>query len=745
MQFVCKYSDVLVNTKHFMKLKIAISALVCLFIGISVSASPARKGRILLTQPDGTSFAAFMSGDEFMKIKTTEDGVPVIQDEDGWWCYALFNADGSRYSSGCRVGGPISDRAGLRIPYQQLSRISQERRSSCGMQDEASAIKTFLEGRKAKTRAEDETFIKHGLVILAQFRDVSFSHTKEDFERLLNEENYNLNGATGCAKEYFDSQFAGAVEFRFDVSDIVTLTRNRAFFGANDSDGTDKNPAEMIVEACRLADSQIDYSLYDDDNDGTVDNIFVFFAGEDEAEGASEECIWSHAWYIRAATGSTLDLDGMKINRYACSAELTRIHSGKEVKRQLSGIGTFCHEYSHTFGLPDLYDTDYDDKGGWAAGVWGSTSLMDSGNQNNHGNTPPNFNALERELLGLSEPVLLTEPGTYRMTPIHRSGPTYRMDTDTEGEYYLMECRKAEGWDSYIGGEGMLVYHIDRSSGTTAKWMTDNTVNAESDHQCADLIEADSRKDSFEDTQEYVTLTSNLSGIFFPYGEVNSLTAESSPSLEFWSGEKSPMSIVSITKDGDDITFNFVDQKDEVSPPSASALSAVAFPDGAIIRFESSYVYDGEASVTYGRTGTEGETVSLKPYEPGRYAILIKGLEPTGKTYSVSVTFAKDGIEGEGRTISFMTKREPSVKWPYMHIQSMNRNKDGSFSGSTRIPLWIYNASDAMDVRWMFNGRDITHEGDYHYTLNSDGTLKAIVSWEDGSTDVISKEIIIRQ
>ncbi|MBR2128363.1 MAG: M6 family metalloprotease domain-containing protein [Bacteroidales bacterium] len=731
-----------------MRLKIVISIMISLMVGLSALASPARKGRILLTQPDGSSFTAFMKGDEYLRIKTTEDGHAVIQEQDGWWCYAIFNADGSRQSSGCRIGEPASHEvmdASARIPYGELSRIAEERRSSRGVQEDEPMMKVMLESRKAQTRADEEAFIKHGLVILAQFRDVSFSHTKEDFERLLNEEGYNLNGATGCAKEYFDSQFDGAVEFRFDVSDIVTLTRNRAFFGANNSDGEDKNPAEMIVEACRLADSQIDYSLYDDNNDGTVDNIFVFFAGEDEAEGASEDCIWSHAWHIKSATGNTLDLDGKKINRYACSAELTRIQSGDELLKQLSGIGTFCHEYCHTFGLPDLYDTDYDDKGGWAAGVWGKTSLMDSGNQNNHGNTPPNFNALERELLGLADPVLLTEPGSYRMGPVHRNGQFYRMDTDTEGEYYLMECRKAEGWDSHIGGSGMLVYHIDRSSGATGKWTIDNTVNAAADHQCADLIEADSRKDSFEDTQEYMTLTSNLAGVFFPYGDVNSLTAESSPGLTFWSGAKSSVSIVSITKDGDDITFNVIDNTDEISPPSASAISAIAFPDAAIIRFESSYVYDGNAEVAWGRTGEETETTIIKPYEPGRYALLLEGLQSTGKTYSVSVSFTKGGIQGESKTISFMTKRAPSVKWPYIYIPGNTLDADGSIAKGSRIPLRIYNASGAAAIRWQFNGKDIDHEGDFHHTFNSDGTLKATVSWEDGSTDIILKEIVIRE
>ena len=125
--------------------------------------------------------------------------------------------------------------------------------------------------------------------------------------------------------EYFDAQFGGKVEFRFDVSDVVTLPGTRKDYGANDESGQDNAPAMMIIDACRLADADIDFSMYDDDSDGEIDNVFVFFAGEDEAEGADEECIWSHAWYIYNGAGYNMSLDGKRLNRYACTSELTRL------------------------------------------------------------------------------------------------------------------------------------------------------------------------------------------------------------------------------------------------------------------------------------------------------------------------------------------------------------------------------------------------------------------------------------
>ena len=716
-----------------------------LFFCIHTYAGPARRGNITIFQPDSTYFNATIRGDEFIKIRTTVEGHAIIQQEDGWWCYAVYDSDGTKRSSGWKVGSDAPSAVlseSMNIPLDKMTENALMKRSS-HLITENEPIFRRIKGRVA-TKSENEQLTKHGIVILAQFRDVKFRYKKEDFIRLLTEQGYSDNNATGSAKEYFDAQFNGQVRFDFDVSDIVTLSRNMSYFGANNTDGSDNAPAEMIQEACTLADKEIDFSLYDDDNDGEVDNIFVFFAGADEADGASEDCIWSHAWYIASGAGINLILDGKKIDRYACTSELSRSYgSDGKIEEKLSGIGTFCHEYSHTFGLPDLYDTDYEKSGGWAAGVWTHTSLMDGGNQNNNGNTPPYFNAIEREILGLNEPIVLEETGTYTIAPIHKDGGFYRINTDNEDEYYLLECRKAEGWDSHIGGSGMLMYHIDKSGSSARKWTHLNNLNATPSHQCADLIEADSRKDSFNDANEMKTLTANLNGIFYPYGEVNSLTPDTTPALSFWSGNKGDLGIVSIRRKGDNILFNLVNKNESVSPPTPVNIRSEAFADGAIIRFESSYIYDGDATITWARVGQEGQTSVLAPYEPGKYAFITDGMESTGKTYEASISFIRDNIEGEAKKVSIMTKRKPSIVWPCIYFGSADRNHDGTFPSGSRIPLKVYNATSAAEVIWRFNDARISHEGDGYYTLTRSGTLRVDVLWEDGSRDTVVKEIRI--
>ena len=722
-----------------MRLRHIIIVFILVMTTVQLHAGPARNSAVFLKQPDGSVFQARIKGDEFTRIKTDISGHAIIQDEDGWWNYAIYEADGSRYSSGWRAGSDAPSEilaASSRIPYDILSEKARMMRHE--MKDaELPVYRRIKERRGVQTRSEAESVSMHGLVILANFKDVKFQHTREDFEKLLTEKGYSVNGATGSVKEYFEDQFNGHAEFDFYVTDIVTLPKNRSYYGSNDSNGRDNAPAEMVADACRLADADVDFSLYDDDEDGKVDNVFVFFAGQDEAEGASEECIWSHAWYVQMGAGIELELDGKAIDRYACSAEVTiQPDAAGNTTENIMGIGTFCHEFSHTLGLPDFYDTDYEESGGVAAGLWGGTSLMDSGNYNNMGNTPPSYNAIERMILGISTPEVLEKTGTYTLEPIHVNGASYMVKTDNEEEFFIFECREHSGWDRYIGGTGMLAYRINMYGTTFTDWLARNNVNVDPSCQKVDLIEADGRADSFLSMDDSFKSKADISGIFYPQDESDTINLGSSECV-----------IESIRKEGSgkSIRFNFISPDGTLMPPEAAEITKEVFADAAIINFESSYPYEGEATLLWGRSGTVKDTLQIKPYSIGKYAAILENLESAGKTYEIDIYFADNGLEGDMKSTSIMTKRMPATDWPYIYLGSMERNDDGSFVKGTKAPLRVYGATGAAEIRWEFNGKQISHDGDGYYRLNESGNLKATIYWEDGSVDKVMKYIKIKE
>lgn len=779
MQFVCKYS-VFAGNSHAgtatsgrkdkrMRIKTIISIITVLALSVMLHAGPAQRGPVYLTQPDGYSFEGRMAGDEFCKIITTAQGNAIIKEADGWWYYARYTDEGEKVSTGCKVGGEVSKEvtaASMRIPFGKLAENAARRRGSVQKMEEVPLMRRIMasDGGQAKadgvqTKAGGKK-TKHGLVILAQFKDVRFKFSRSSFVNMLLQKGYSYNGAIGSAKEYFDEQFNHSVEFEFDVSDIITLQHEMAYYGRNGKDGNDENPAQMVVDACRMVDSKIDFSRYDDDGDGEVDNVFIFFAGGDEAWGAGDDCIWSHAWFVKSGAGITLTMDGKLIDRYACTSELARPEPGQTTSSTLAGIGTFCHEYSHTFGLPDLYDTDYEKSGGFSGGLWGATSLMDAGNQTNRGNTPPYFNAIEREILGISSAITLKDDGGYELAPINRDGKCYKIETDTESEYFLIECRSNERWDAGIGGTGMLVYHIDKSTRPTGmseaydntlraidRWTYANEVNCRPDHQCADLLEADSRQECFSGIKDeaYRQSAADIRGIFFPSNGVNSIMSERKPGFIFWSGMSSEASLTNIrfADDNSTILFNVIGFSGTEVPPVAQDIVQEVFMDGAIIQFNSSRKYEGEATLVYGRTGQQMDTVKVKPYEMGKYAVTLRGLEPDSKTYTASIHFEIAGVVGDAVKTNFMTKKSPVVDWPFIYLGSSRFNQDGTIPVLTRIPLKLYNAAGAASIKWRFNGKKITPEGDCYYQVKESGTLKAEIIWPDGTEEVIVKELTV--
>ncbi len=202
---------------------------------------------------------------------------------------------------------------------------------------------------------------KKFLVILAAFSDLAFNSAsaQDDFFNLLNQDGYAENGGTGSVWNYFYENSSGAFDPQFDVVGPVTLSRSFSYYGANDDEGNNMavRAREMVIEAIRIVDQNlgVDFSQYDNDGDGTIDNVFVYFAGHNEAEGGGENTIWPHAW---STYDQSITVDGVTTSSYACTSEL-RAAAGTS----MSGIGTYCHEFGHVIGLPDFYDTDGDENG----------------------------------------------------------------------------------------------------------------------------------------------------------------------------------------------------------------------------------------------------------------------------------------------------------------------------------------------------------------------------------------------
>lgn len=468
---------------------------VALIVTLVINAVPAKRTTFIATQSDGTKLTLMLVGDEyhhyFLNMETQEK--------------MLRKADGDYYV--------VSNEA-----LQELSKKGAARR----VQANAARRARLKAPAKIGSTSGAMTGSKKGLVILVNFQDkkLANTHTQTVFNNQFNQVGYSENNHIGSVHDYFYDQSYKQFDLTFNVVGPVTVSKNMNYYGANDSEGSDTHPAEMIIEACKLADAQgVNFKDYDWDGDGYVDQVYVIYAGYGEAYGASDDTIWPHEWTLSSAqyygdgTGR-LNLDGKYIDTYACSCELSGTRG-----TTLNGIGTACHEFSHCLGFPDFYDTSY--AGGFGMNSW---DLMDGGSYNGpdgYGEVPAGYTAYERYEAGWLEPEILDKAATITdMKPIGDEPEAYFIFNEAEtNEWFVLENRQNKGWfkyvDTYTTPHGLLITHVDFDQ---TAW-NNNEPNAVATHQRMSIVPANktygTKKTSNGDTY-YTCSETQLKGHLFP-------------------------------------------------------------------------------------------------------------------------------------------------------------------------------------------------------------------------------------
>lgn len=528
-----------------------------LFFMLSGSqAVPAYPHPVTVIQPDGTTLTVQLSGDESRKLKSTVDGYVIKKNDKGFYTYAVRDQE-NRIVAGERIARDAEKRSATDLTYMSKALKADEVFSEPLLKP--SKIK------RAPAVISSTGFPKTGsprsLVIMVNFKDRSFvtPNPQDAFNRLLNQENYSDNGGTGSAKDYFKAASYGQFSPQFDVVGPYNLPENMAYYGANDPEtGDDVKPAYMIVHACKAADDAgVDFTQYDTDGDGYIDNVFVYYAGYNEAEWGPDNSVWPHRWavyrnYNYTGTAQSMVFDGKTVYDYACTSEL-KGNSGTN----MCGIGTFTHEFGHVINLPDYYHTEEDKN------TLNNWSIMDAGAYLNEGRTPPTYSAYDRFYLGWLTPEELASPADKSLYPLSQStvpvastakqayllsATTHNLDggNPSPKEFYIMEYRKKTGWDTYLPGDGLLFWHIDYNQ---TAW-DDNTPN----NYTGTVQTASSHMRVYLQPLSGYTTTP---GEAFTSGSFNPLT---------WSGSNINRAVTDITKTNDSISFKIMGGAPVVEP-----------------------------------------------------------------------------------------------------------------------------------------------------------------------------------
>lgn len=340
------------------------------------------------------------------------------------------------------------------------------------------------------------------LVVLVEFQNRKFSvrWPQEYYSRMLNSDSFNDYGNSTSVRKYYEENSNGLFKPQFDIVGPVTLPNDYAYYGENvirhnDIVGDyidDIHPELMIVDACNLlASAGFDFSPYDCNGDGEIDNIFLYYAGFGEADSGIISTVWPHSGNLleKGFADSPLYFNDLILNHYACSNEL------KAETGQPDGIGTFIHEFTHVMGFPDLYPMSTN-----SVITPDNWDVMDIGCYLNQGKTPPNFSAFELYALGWLNPEEISEYGEYELPCLHSSDRKAYIiySKDNRNEFFILENRQQRGNDINIPGHGMLVWHIDFNQEI---WDA-NLVNSDSGHPCVSIVEADNLTGHYEILEE---------------------------------------------------------------------------------------------------------------------------------------------------------------------------------------------------------------------------------------------------
>lgn len=466
---------------------------------VMLAARPGYKVPVDVEQPDGTTVALVMQGDEFHSFMTTTDGYTVVKGDDGFYRYATVEdgdlkatpfvaKDADRRTAKERmflegtqkmVCAPMSE-AGKRWKKQvgKMYRLNPE--SLQGGQHRAITPGTLSE------RVDYKNF--KGLVVICNWNDRAFKidDPVAFYTKLTSEKNYKDPTKTvypyevrGSVRDYFCANSMGIFDPTFDVVGPITIDYSCLYPWPKDENGKvreewDANCINIMKAVMEQLKDKVDFSNYDLNNDGFIDLVYVIFAGYGSyVVSNNPKYMWPHANDFSTKVNDTDTqcwsdkygfplYNGKKFGRYACSMEILDREAEADKHAYLDGIGTMCHEFSHVLGLADHYQTD----GSLPTAVTPlGYDVMDEGCDFEQGLAPVGYSAFERHVLGMADETItvLDKAGNYKLKPFHTNNTAYIVKSAKEGEVFYVENRQKEGWDRTLPGHGLLVWRIDTS------------------------------------------------------------------------------------------------------------------------------------------------------------------------------------------------------------------------------------------------------------------------------------------
>ncbi len=511
-----------------------LSLIVCLMLySLTTWAAKAESIPVQVRQADGTVITVILRGDEHINWYTTLDGVLLVQGEDNNYYIGKVEKSGKLVAT-------------KQLAHEALTR-SQAERNLIAKQDKEKFFAYVNKIAEESENTYDNSPLTRGpivdsgyngvpyfphtgnpkaLVILAEFQDTTFTiqDTKKVFTNYLMNEGhftdsrYGQNQNYKGVRDYFKDCSYGKFTPVFDVVGPIKLPKEQTYYGEGDD-----NIEALIEDACSAIDNIVNFADYDTNNDGMVDLVYVIYAGHSaNITGNKVTDIWPKSGTVTMSN----KFDGKSIRRYGVSNELAGKENKKKEKETINGIGLFCHEFSHTLGLPDIYAIDKKAKNQDDQGMefW---DLMDGGTEVRNGRVPASYLAWEREVMGwMNIDELKKDSSIENLKSIDNGGKAYKIVNPNDSNEYivLQSIQKGpwyQGWRDGTYGKGLLVYRVSYRSDKVNVFDFPNNVKGK---PRVIPIPADGKILAAANAGGSITTyTQQLNGDLYPYNGINKI------------------------------------------------------------------------------------------------------------------------------------------------------------------------------------------------------------------------------
>ena len=456
----------------------SLAVLFFMLIGAEAMAIPAISSLVKAKQSDKTILSYYLKGDEQVSWGKTTDGYTLLFAKNGDMVYAINDNTGGITASKILAHNESERGAEEQRFISSLSKnlfYSAEQINTLKQYWEFRQTDSFKEALKMATKTQSNLRI---LVLLVQYPDKPFVNDSAYFANLFNQKGYSMEGNEGSINDYFNAATAGQINVTAGVYGPFTSSANYGTYGYDSAGYT--GAQTLLREAINLADPEVNYAQYCNNGSNTVDCVFMIYAGYSRASG-EPNAIWPH----RSVLYPPVQKDGVYIYNYGCASEMngTSAYGSSQPT-----VGTICHEFSHVLGLPDVYDTDYE-QNGYASDAVTNWDIMSQGCYNNNGKCPPLWSAWERSSVNLLTMQELTNTtafiGNQTLRPFEDTNMAYKLPVDNN-EYFVLENRQQTSWDRFLPSHGMIITHIDQ---TVSGWNS-NCANCNPDRLGIRIIQA---------------------------------------------------------------------------------------------------------------------------------------------------------------------------------------------------------------------------------------------------------------